>query len=302
MIDPVVLVVDPDVEAREAAADRVRETTGFDVRTVETVAAAERTLDAHRVECVVTEYDLPGGTGFDLLDRVRETTPDAGCIVYTDRGRAELPTAEAPRVAEFLSKDVASLDRLATLVETTVSARSQTAYPLPDGEADRLAALESYDFDSERLRAALDRVAALAADHFGVPTATINILDRHTQRFVGCHGADWPPIRREASICAHAIVDETPVTVVEDTAADPRFRDNQTIVDLGIGFYAGADLTTDAGITLGTLCVYQEDPRTFDADDRRYLRLLADEATHLLEVHRDLGEAETRDGSAGARG
>jgi GAF domain-containing protein len=291
MSAPVVLVVDGDADARAETASGVGDRTGLGVATAGSVAAAAAAVDEHPIECVVTSYDLPDGTGFEVVDAVRAARPDAGCILFTDRAPGEVPTAEAPRVAEFLFRDLTTLDRLADLVGTTVSARSQTAYPLPGNESERLAALASFDFDSERLRTALDRVASLAGEHFDVPTATVNMIDRHTQEFVGCYGAQWAPTPRGESICTHAIVDDDPVTVIEDTAADPRFRDNETLTDLDIRFYAGADLTTADGATLGTLCVYDDDPRTFSEADRRYLATLADVALDYLELHRELREA-----------
>lgn len=149
------------------------------------------------------------------------------------------------------------------MVAATLELRSHTAYPLPRNEDDRLAALESFALDSEALREALERVTDLPARHFDVQTASVNAIEERTQTFLVCHGADWTETSREDSICTYAIVDDDPVTVIEDTATDPRFEHNETLQELGIQFYAGADLTVD-GLTLGTLCVYDDEPRSFD--------------------------------------
>lgn len=124
----------------------------------------------------------------------------------------------------------------------------------------------------------------------------MNAIEEQTQTFVACHGADWAETTREDSICTYAIVDDDPVTVIEDTMTDRRFEHNETLQTLGIRFYAGADLTVD-GHTVGTLCIYGDEPRSFGAEDRDYLPLPAEEATHLLAVHRDLELAATSEAS-----
>ncbi|MDZ7701221.1 MAG: GAF domain-containing protein [Halobacteriales archaeon] len=131
----------------------------------------------------------------------------------------------------------------------------------------------------------------LAARHFGVGRASVNLIEADTQTFLACHGADWSSTPREASICTYAIVDEEPVTVIEDLTQDPRFAASDGLSGHGIRFYAGADVTAD-GVTDGTLCVYGEEPMGFDGEAREYLALLADQVGHLLAVYRDLGIAE----------
>ncbi|UPW02329.1 GAF domain-containing protein [Halorussus gelatinilyticus] len=136
----------------------------------------------------------------------------------------------------------------------------------------------------------MERITDLAARHLDVPKASINLIKEHSQEFLVCHGADWTPTHREDSICTYAIVEDGPVAVVEDVKEDPRFADNESIDDLGIRSYVGADLTTAEGLPIGTLCAYDEKPRTFSADDREFLATLADVAMTVLGLHHEVTE------------
>ncbi|MDZ7702668.1 MAG: response regulator [Halobacteriales archaeon] len=240
-----VLHVDPDDESAAAVADELEAAGLSTVHRASTAAEALAALEEQSVGGVITEYDLPDGTGLELLNRVREAAPDTVCVLYTATGTDDIPTEDAAQVVDCYFKATTPPDRLADLVTATLELRSHTAYPLPENEGDRLAALSSFDLDSDRLQEAVDRVTELAARHFGVDRASVNLIEADTQTFLACHGADWTSTPREASICTYAIVEEEPVTVIEDTTEDPRFAANDGLRELGIRFYAGANVTAD---------------------------------------------------------
>jgi len=282
------LCVDPDESERATTVERLR--ANLDGATIAAAGSIEAAVAACRdcdPDCVVTEYDLPDGTGLDLVSRIRETAPDTGCVLHTAVDR-ETVVADAPDdvVVEYVDKRVEAAGlRLARVVRAIATFRTQTAYPLPQDESARLAAIDAYDFDADDLRADVERLTSLAARHYGVSTASINVIDETEQDFLVCHGADWTPTAREDAICTYAIVDDRPVTVIEDVADDPRFAGNETLEAMGIRSYMGADLTTPAGQTIGTFCVYDDEPRSFDDDERAYIRTLAELAMRLIELH-----------------
>lgn len=278
-----ILHVDPEASAREELRDALADSS-LEVRSAASLAEGAEALGEEQPACLVAEYELDDGTGLDLVRRVREETPDVGCVIYTDASREALESAtgDDPVLAEYVPKDSgAAADRLAQLVRTTVDRRTQTAYPLPDDESERLEALRAYDLESPALERALGRVAELATAHFELPLAAVSYLSAHTQEFLVCEGDDWDAVSREETVCTYTILEEG-VTVVEDLAEDPRFVANDAIDELGIRFYAGVPLTDDGGRPLGTICVYDETPRTFDDADEAYLELLADEAEQWL--------------------
>lgn len=288
-----VLCVDPDATDGATPVAGLADESNVHVLERETVAGAKEALAEGVVDCVVTEYDLPDGTGMEMIAHVREVAPDTGCVLCTGSD-PELVAAESgpDHVAEYVSKDAPAAEtRVAQLVRTTAERRSQTAYPVPEGEAERVAALERYDLDSELFVEAVQRITDVAAAHFDVSQSSVNVVTERTQEFLACHGEQWDSTTRENSVCAYAILNEG-VTVVEDTRADPRFEGNEVLDELGVRFYAGATVTTDDGLPIGTVCIYDETPREFGDDDEAFLELLADEVMGWIEVLRQVRESD----------
>lgn len=85
-----ILCVDPDADARSAICDAVS-AAGLRAHGVESAAAASEHLDDPGLESVVTEYDLPDGSGLKLIRETRERAPDAACVLYTDVPRDHRP-------------------------------------------------------------------------------------------------------------------------------------------------------------------------------------------------------------------
>lgn len=287
------------VDADESALAETVETLRADlkavdpvVETAETLADGEAAL-TRDTDAVITEYSLPDGTGFDLIAAARSTCPDASCILYTDTGPDTIDTDELRgAITEYVGKgSVFATERLTQLVQTTIEGGAQSSYPLPQNEAERLAALGSYDLDDPELMASLDRVTDLAADHFGVERASLNIISEHSLEFLACYGdaAEWETVDREDSICAFTILEDDEVMAVEDVREDPRFESrSEMLIDLGIRSYLGANLVTESGLVIGPLCIYDDEPRTFSAADRAYIKDLAAVAMDLIELHSEL--------------
>jgi CheY-like chemotaxis protein len=185
-----VVCVDPNDEALEATVEHLRsELGGFDAsfETAGSVAEAGELLTAD-TDAVITEYSLPDGTGIGLIAAARERCPDAGCILYTDTDPETIDTTELDgSITEYVGKgSLFGQERLAKLLRTTIESSTQRSYPLPQNEAERLENLEAYDLDDEELMASLNRTTDLAAAHFDVPRASINIINEHSQDFLAC--------------------------------------------------------------------------------------------------------------------
>jgi CheY-like chemotaxis protein len=286
----VILCVDPDEDARETTRAALAD-AGFGARACGSAAEAVSALDEGPVDCLVTEYDLGEATGLELVERVRERSPDTACVLFTDTPLDDVDTAAFGGViAEYLRKDVPDArEELVGVVEHSLSFLSQTSYPLPDDEGARLAALERYTTEPAALSGALDRLTELAAALFGVDQSFVGLVDAHHERFVSCHGVELDVAPREDTVCTYAILDED-VTVVEDTREDPRFGDNDAIEAAGVRFYAGAPVVTDDGQAIGSFCLMDDEPRSFDAEEARLLAMFAEEAMDQLDLHRRLDE------------
>ncbi|WP_049979907.1 GAF domain-containing protein [Halolamina rubra] len=285
------LCVDSDAAARTATAETLRD-AGFTVAEAATAGAARERFDDD-LEGVVTEQTLSGGTGLELVADVRDAVPDTPCVLFTDVPVAEIDTAAfGDLVVEYVPKDAPNArSEVVDLLNHAVAFRDQTAYPLPENEEARLAALEQHAANPGELGESFDRLTELAAELFGVDAAAIGLIDTHEQRFLACHGVSLGPMDREDTICTYAILDDG-VTVIEDTEEDPRFAENEGLEAANIRFYASAPIETGSGEAIGTFCVYDDEPRGFSARDRELLSLLGDEAMEQLTLRRRLREVD----------
>jgi GAF domain-containing protein len=291
------LFVDPDLGFRAPAADALRD-AGFEVVEVDNAAAAREHLDGPvGPDCLVTEQRLPDGTGLELVRGTRERSPDTACILCTEEGLGDIDTeAFGDVVAEYLPKTGAeTFEELVALVDHSLTYRSQTAYPLPDDEDARLAALERYAAAPEELGDSIDRLTELATELFGVNASAVGLIDEHEQRFLGCHGIKLNPVPREETVCTYAILDAD-VTVIEDVREDPRFDENDGLRTADIRFYASAPVPSPDGQPIGTVCVYDAEPQSFDDRSRELLALLAAEVADQLVLRRDLRETRGETG------
>jgi CheY-like chemotaxis protein/putative methionine-R-sulfoxide reductase with GAF domain len=286
-----VVVADAADDDREETVARL-EAAGIETRTAETVdtAAAELTGD---VDCVVTAYEFPDGTGLELLSAVRSSIPDTPCILFSDVDPGEIDTAAfGDVVVEYLGKGgPGSRERLRERIDWLVTSRTQVGYPLPDDEDARLAALGQYDLDDHDIRATLDRLTELAARHFETDIAFIGLVHEHEERFVSCYGGEIDPLERESTMCSHAIVQDD-VMVVEDIREDERFKHNDALERLDIRSYVGAPLRTPDESAIGSFCLTDDETRSYSDEDIEYIRLLADEAMEQLELRRRLREGD----------
>lgn len=291
-----ILCVDDDATSLEATLDALR-AAGYTTDGVESVTAGRNYIrDADALEALVTEYDLPDGVGLELVQEVREAAPDTVCVVFTDTDFDDMDTAPfGDLIAEYVPKEGAdSRSSLVEHLEHGLAFRNQTAYPLPEDDDARVAALERYADNPEDLQQSFDRVTELVTELFDVDAAAIGLVDAHEERFLSCYGIALDPLDREDTVCTYAILDDD-VTVIEDVRDDPRFKDSEGLRAANIRFYASAPLVTPDGHAIGTVCVYHSEPRSVSARERELLRLVADEVMEQLEVRRRLQTAGDSD-------
>lgn len=287
MVEHLLLCVSPDSAYHDQVGELVRDKLAVSVLDCETVAEARELIGSRPIDCVITAFELPDGTGLELFEIVRDCAPDTGCICYTETDPSVLRAETSAYLGEYVDKRRSSAEtRLLQLIEAATIGQSQTAYPIPPFEDERLATLAQLDLDSPHLDPRLDRLVNLASLHFDVPQASIHIISDHTLDFLACSGAEWESIPRESSICTQTILTDRTM-VVEDTFADPRFTENGLIREFGIRFYAGCPLVTDDGLPIGTLCLHDWTPRTFSETDKRILELLAAEVMDWLTLATD---------------
>lgn len=160
--------------------------------------------------------------------------------------------------------------------------------PLPENEAERLAALRDCRILDTAPEPLFDDVTLLAAQICGVPVAAVSLIDADRQWFKSILGLDTRETPRDVAFCAHTILQPN-LMVVPDARTDPRFSDNPLVLgDPTIRFYAGMPLILSDGLTLGSLCVIDRKPRQLSGDQQAALRALGHQVAGQLELKRHI--------------
>jgi hypothetical protein len=158
-------------------------------------------------------------------------------------------------------------------------------------EEGRMNAVRRYDLLDTPPDGAFDRITALAARIFTVPIALVTVVDHDRIWFKSRHGLDVEEIDRDPGLCASAILEFEP-WVVTDARVDPRTLANPLVAgEMGLQFYAGAQLRTSDGHHLGTICVIDVEPREFTIGERATLHDLAAMVMSELEVRLESRQA-----------
>lgn len=156
----------------------------------------------------------------------------------------------------------------------------------PPDEKQRLAAVRSYQLLDTLPERDFDNITTLTASICDVPIALITLLDSDRNFLKSHYGLSMTESPRDTSFCGHAIIEDSDVFVVEDARKDPRFKDNPLIADMQAVFYAGVRLVNPDGYSLGTLCVFDNKPRTLSKKQRQALSALAYQVVKLFEAQK----------------
>jgi hypothetical protein len=167
--------------------------------------------------------------------------------------------------------------------------------PMPANEAARLAELERYAVLDTPSEMVFDQFAGLTAGLLNVPIAMVGLIDQERHWFKAAVGADFPYNMRENSFCQYTILGDG-VLCIPDTQLDDRVNDILPVTLLGVRFYAGMPLTTKDGFNIGTVCVFDHQPRTLEQSDLDTLALLAKRVMEALNDRLEHGvRTDSRD-------
>ncbi len=135
--------------------------------------------------------------------------------------------------------------------------------------------------------ASMDRLARLASALVGAPRAFVSLVTDERQHLAGMVRHDDPAdtVRQEplsASLCQFAVATEEPL-IIPNSHEDPLVRNMERVRTGEVGAYAGVPLRTSEGHVLGTLCVIDGQPRTWEKDCLGLLEDLTALATQEVE-------------------
>ena len=101
-----VLHVDDDPRFAELTGTFLeREDDRFDVITATTVSDGLARLDETDIDCIVSDYEMPGQNGIDFLEAVRDDDPDLPFVLYTGTGSESVASdAISAGVTDYLQK------------------------------------------------------------------------------------------------------------------------------------------------------------------------------------------------------
>ena len=130
-----VLHVDDDPEFADLTASFLRRSdTPFSVRTSTSPTNAPDLFREGSFDCVVSDHNMPGLTGLELLEEVREIDPDVPFILFTGKGSETIASrAISAGVTDYLQKSVGTdqytvlANRIENAVETARSRRALAA-------------------------------------------------------------------------------------------------------------------------------------------------------------------------------
>jgi DNA-binding response OmpR family regulator len=121
------LVVDDDAGTREVLRDYLSD-MGYEVLVAAGGAEACATLAGFAADLVITDLEMPGMDGLQLIRWVRKSRPDCAILLVTGRTDRELQLCRFGRLAGFqcMPKPI-DVDELGQTVERLTSLSSATA-------------------------------------------------------------------------------------------------------------------------------------------------------------------------------
>ncbi len=157
---------------------------------------------------------------------------------------------------------------------------------LPKEDLQRLDAIEQYEAFGLVPDPALCELTALAADLCGTPMAGLSLVGTDTIQFEARVGPGPSRVPRRRMPCDACILSEG-VYEIPDARYHRDYRpDGIMISGRAFRFWAGAPLTTPAGVAIGTLFVQDSVPHTLSEAQKRGLITLSKQVIHRFELLR----------------
>jgi signal transduction histidine kinase len=155
--------------------------------------------------------------------------------------------------------------------------------PIPDNEHLRQAAVEKYRLLDTMPEESYDNITSIISTICDAPISLITLIDKNRTFIKSRNGLDMSESPRDTSFCGHAIAGNEEVMIVPDAREDKRFKGNPLVAGFKAIFYAGAPLIDKNGYKLGTLCVYDHQPRTLTEKQIDALKAMAKQVMSLFE-------------------
>ena len=302
-----VLHVDDDKEFVDLAAlllERESETLSVTVET--SVAEGLEHIESSTVDCVVSDYDMPGTDGLEFLRAVREREPDLPFVLFTGKGSEEIASAAiSAGVNDYLQK-VAGTDQfkvLANRIENLVSqARAEATLERKIHQQEAIATLAQRALEGVPISELFTQAAETVVEQLGTDYANVFEHRPTYGDLLLVAGAGWD----------EELVGEAMVSDDADSQAGYALSHGSTVVaDLAREeHFEGAKLLTEAdvrgGLSLtigrneepwGVFGTHTVEERSFTDDEVTFVRTVANllgTAIERAETERRLRESEEK--------
>ena len=302
-----VLHVDDDREFVELAALLLeRESEALSVTTELSAAAGLDHLESSSVDCVVSDYDMPGADGLEFLRAVREREPALPFVLFTGKGSEEIASAAVSAgVNDYLQK-VAGTDQfkvLANRIENLVKqARTEATLERKIHQQEVIGRLAQRALEGTPIDDLLDRAVAAVAEQLGTDYAKVLAHRPERGDLLLVAGVGWA----DGLVGEATVPDDTgsqagytlangPVVVV-DLADEERFEGPPLLTD--------ADVRGGLSVTIGrdeepwgVFGAHTVERRSFTDDEVTFVRTVANilgTAIERSDTERRLRESEEK--------
>jgi CheY-like chemotaxis protein len=285
-----ILLVDDSADIREVYV-QILEGEGYQVTCAASGGEALAKTKTEHFDLILSDVVMPGMDGLDLVTYIRSDVapPHPPIILWSG---FDITEQEALRrgVLMFVRKPVTHEDllefitfglrgqRIDPVARNRQRARSTAARQRARGAAAEL--LERLDIDAFRRRCG-GQLRWLRS-YFGVGAA-LSLLVRGDRLVVldGEGDAAWKSgsDASEGLIHGFEIIETGASLVLPDASTHPSFG---TLV--GIRFFAGVPLVGPEGVAVGVLCLFDDEARTFQAEDLLILEQLGRRASQLIDA------------------
>lgn len=158
---------------------------------------------------------------------------------------------------------------------------------LPPNESERLKVLDGYSIMDSLPEKEYDAITQLASYICETPIALVSLLDEDRQWFKSRIGLDADETPRDISFCQYTIMGDE-LFEVNNALENETFANNPLVTGYpNIQFYAGVPLRDTTGYNLGSLCVIDTKPRILTNEQKRALKLLADQVVSLINLRKN---------------
>lgn len=133
---------------------------------------------------------------------------------------------------------------------------------------------------------AFDDIVQLAAQIVGASMSLISVVEAGQANIKASFGIKLSELPTDRVFCEYVRAEGGRELILFDATKDARFQNNQRTA--GVKFYAGEPLRGPTGNILGTLCVFDTQPRVVSAEQISALRILSRQVVTQLQLQHTL--------------